>query len=105
MTISNETIKKLTVQELNGLGVMNIGVYLYKSHRAKTRVKGFKTTLTTDTETHYESEKVRWEVIRTANKYTTGDNGFAVRRFDKINNKYEEFYPILWGLNFITDNK
>lgn len=42
--IKNETIAKLTRDEIGKLGLLNIGVYTYKG-TLKCRVKGLKTTV------------------------------------------------------------
>lgn len=70
--IKNETIAKLTRDEIGKLGLLNIGVYTYKG-TLKCRVKGLKTTMKTE---------------------------YAIRCYNKIKDEYEEFYPVLIGCDF-----
>lgn len=96
MTIKNETIKKLTAEELNDLGCINIGIVPLKG-KAKQRVKGFKTTLKTETEIHYENDYICHEMIKLAN-----ENEWAYRCFDKAHtNEYCVFAQPVWAINFI----
>jgi hypothetical protein len=83
MKIANETIKKLTAKELNDLGCFNIGIVPLKGE-PKSRIKGFKTELHTETEIHYENENVRHEMVKTV-------DGWAYRMFDKHTSEYEQF--------------
>lgn len=91
MNIKNETIKKLTNEELQTFGVFSAHIISVKG-KPKTRVKGLKTTLRTETEIHYEGEKVRYEVIRTADEY---QRQYVVRLYDKENEKYDWLSPLI----------
>lgn len=104
MKLNNETIKKLTIKELNDLGCANIGIMPVRGI-AKQRVKGLKTTLKTDTETHYEGENIRWELIKTQSVYDDDMGheiyGYVVRRFIKATNTYDDFVQILTAIGFV----
>ena len=90
--ISNYTLSKLTRDEIYCLGLMTAGIYTY--HGAlKSRVKGFKTTLKTDTIQYFENDDVRWEVIKIVPR--NFKNEYAVRLFNKRLECYEDFYPVL----------
>lgn len=96
MKIKNETIKKLTTQEMSDLGCVNVGIILLHG-KAKTRVSGFKTTLKTETEVHYENDFVRHEMIK-----LDGEDCWAYRCFDKEHkNEYIEFVQPLCAINFV----
>lgn len=97
MIIKNETIKKLTNEEMNNLGCFNIGIGLCKG-TPKARIKGLKTTLKTKTEVHYEGEHIRHELIKLADE--SGDC-YAYRLFDKSKNEYEKFILVFQMLAFI----
>ena len=96
MKMTNETIKKLTNKEMNDLGCMNIGICLYIADAGlKSRVKGFKTTLKSEDEMHYENGDSRIEFIKLA------DKGYAFRIFEIDKNEYMDFVQPLWGMRFI----
>ncbi len=96
--IKNETIAKLTKDEIGKLGLNNIGVYTYKG-TLKCRVKGLKTTVKTDEKQFFENDNVRWEAIKIVE--TCGyEDEYAIRCYNKINDEYEEFYPVLQGCYF-----
>ena len=95
--ISNYTLSKLTRDEIYCFGLMNAGIYTY--HGAlKSRVKGFKTTLKTDTIQYFENDDVRWEVIKIVS--LNFKNEYAIRFFNKHLDCYEEFYPVIIPTNF-----
>lgn len=96
MTIKNETIKKLTTNEMNDLGCFNIGIVLLRG-KAKARIAGFKTTLKTETEVHYENDFVRHEMIK-----LNDEEGWAYRCFDKAHYKeYIKFVQPMCAINFV----
>ena len=97
--IGNETLKKLNRLEIASLGLLNGGIYTYIG-TPKCRVKGFKTTKNTLDEIWYESEEIRYEVIKIQAVCDGDNNHYAVRRIAKDSNTYEEFWPVLWGCNF-----
>lgn len=103
MTIKNETIKKLTHEELNNLGVFNIGVVCVKGI-VKARKSGFKTVLKTDTEVHYVDDVngTRIELIRTAD---TEFEGWAFRYYDMNKEKYEFVYLPMIACEFVKPEK
>lgn len=103
MIIKNETIKKLTTEELNNLGCFDIGIVPVKGI-AKARVKGYKTTFKSESEMHYTSEKgnFRVELIRTAD---TNYSGYAFRYFDLNKSKYEFVYLPLIACEFVKVEK
>ena len=103
MKIKNETIKKLTHDELNELGVFDIGVVCVKGI-AKARVKGFKTTLKSETEMHYthETKGYRVELIKTADSDFTG---WAFRYYDIEKEKYEFVYLPMIACEFVKPEK
>lgn len=103
MTIKNETIKKLTHEELNNLGVFDIGVVCVKGI-AKARKSGFKTVLKTDTEVHYVDDVngTRIELIRTADTEFTG---WAFRYYDMNKEKYEFVYLPMIACEFVKPEK
>ena len=98
MKMTNETIKKLTNKEMNDLECMNIGICLYICDAGlKSRVKGFKTTLKSEDEMHYETDdfKFTFEFIKMS------DGTFAFRVFNNDTDEYENFVEPLWGMRFI----
>lgn len=99
MTIKNETIKKLTHEELNNLGAFDLGIICIKGI-AKTRKAEFKTTLKTETEIHYTNEErnFRIEMVRTAD---TDFIGWAFRYYDMNKEKYEHIYLPLIACDFV----
>ena len=95
--ISNYTLSKLTRDEIYCIGLMDAGMCAYQG-TLKSRVKGFKTTLKTDTIQYFEDDNVRWEVIKiVADKFK---NEYVVRLFNKHLECYEDFYPVLTPTNF-----
>lgn len=103
MKLMNETIKKLTTKEMNDLGCYNIGICMVKG-KAKCRVKGCKTTKKTDDGIHYETEKFRFELIKTADKMdNAGRFSYAVRWFNKEKDEYEKWFPILSAVGFVKN--
>ena len=95
--ISNYTLSKLTGYEIYCFGLMNAGICVYQG-TLKSRVKGFKTTLKTDTIQYFEDDHVRWEVIKIV-PYNF-KNEYAIRLFNKHLECYEDFYPVLIPTNF-----
>lgn len=103
MKIKNETLKKLTNKEANDLELISIGCMFVRG-TAKQRVKGYKTTFKTETEIHYENEKIRVEIIALASVsefdgMTMQD--YCVRTFDLNTNEYRDFTPPMFALNFV----
>lgn len=98
MKISNETIKKLTNEEMNDLGCMNIGIMLYRG-TLKTRTQKYSRTFLSDNEIHFESENYRFEFIQLADFGPTTQ--FAFRVFNKKTQEYEKFVGPLDGLCFL----
>lgn len=99
MEIKNETIKKLTMKELNDLCCGNIGIYTYKGV-LKTRTKEFFRTQVDDKEFWFESKNgssVKFEFIKLADE--VNEPQWAVRRV--VKDKYEMFWPVLWGCDFV----
>ena len=95
--IKNETIAKLTRDEIGKFGLYNVGIYTYKGV-LKCRVNGLKTTVKTDEKQFFENDSVRWEAIKIV---TTCDEAeYVIRCYDKMKDEYEEFYPMLFGCNF-----
>lgn len=95
--IKNETIAKLTKQEISELGLLNVGIYTYKG-TLKTRIKGFKTTLKSEEKQFFESEAVRYEVIKIV--ATCDEKEYAIRCYNKVKDEYEEHYNVLAGCKF-----
>ena len=95
--ISNYTLSKLTRDEIYCFGLINAGIYTYQG-KLKSRVKGFKTTLKTDTIQYFEDDSVRWEVIKIVPH--NFKNEYAVRLFNKHLECYEDFYPVIIPTNF-----
>lgn len=95
--IKNETIAKLTRNEISNFGLLNVGIYTYKG-KLKCRVKGLKTTVKTDEKQFFEDDNIRWEVIKIV--ATCDEAEYAIRCYDKIKDEYKEFYPVLIGCNF-----
>lgn len=103
MKIKNETLKKLTNQEANDLELISIGCMFVKG-TAKARVKDFKTTFKSETEMHYENEKIRVELIALAS--TTEYEGeimqdWCVRTFDLNAKEYRDFTMPLFAIRFV----
>lgn len=89
--IKIETIKKLTVEELNALGAYSEYYIMLVKGTPKARLKGLKTTYKTDTEVHYETDFARYELIRTAD---TEETCYAVRYYDKLIYRYDFIDPV-----------
>lgn len=101
--IKNETIKKLTHEELNNLGAFDLGIVCVKGI-AKTRKNGFKTTLKTDTEIHFTDDVngTRIELVRTADTEFTG---WGFRYYDMNKEKYEFIYLPMIACEFVKPEK
>lgn len=101
--IKNETIKKLTRQEISDLGLFECGCYTYKG-TLKQRVRGLKTTLKTENEVHFDGEDLRWEIIKIVpekNRFNPMlEDEYCIRCFDKNENGYLKFYQVLIGCDF-----
>lgn len=99
MTITNETIKKLTHEELNNLESFELGIICVKGI-AKARKSGFKTTLKTETEIHYTNEEkgFRVELVKTAD---TDFVGWAFRYYNINKEKYEHIYLPIIACEFV----
>lgn len=98
--IKNETIKKLTNEELLTFGAFSDHIISVKG-LPKTRVKGLKTTLRTETEIHYEGDKVRYEVVRTADD---DQRQYVVRLYNKELEKYDWLSPLI-AVQFMNYDK
>ena len=101
MKIANETLKKLTSKEAQDLGLFSIGCIFLRGE-AKTRVKGYKTTMRTETEVHYTMNDVTVELIALDSKSvfmgsTMQDWCLRVNK----NGEYEKFVQPLFGTNFM----
>lgn len=97
--IKNATIKKLTREEIAELGLYAYGIYTYKG-QVKSRVKGLKTTYKTEDEVHFEGEHLRWEVVTIVATNDEGVTEYAIRCFDKDDNRYSD-YQIIAGIAFM----
>lgn len=97
--MKNSTIKKLDRFEIAELGMYDLGIYTFKGD-LKSRVKGFKTTLRTDDETHFEGEDFRVEVIKIVATNNEGINEYAIRVFSEERAEYLKSWPIINGCNF-----
>jgi hypothetical protein len=97
--VKNETLKKLTHEEINNLGLFDIGVVCVKGI-AKARVKGYKTTLKSETEMHYTNEEknFRVELIKSADEEFTG---WSFRYYDMAKEKYEFVYLPMIACEFV----
>ena len=95
--ISNDTLSKLTRNEIYSLGLMNIGIYTYKG-ALKNIVKGFKRTAIASNVMWYENDSMRWEIIKIIP--LSYESEYAVRLFNKTTYEYETFYPVLNGCKF-----
>ena len=101
MRITNETLKKLTSKEAQELELFSIGCIFLRGE-AKTRVRGYKTTMRTETEIHYTMGDVTVELIALDSK---SELEGKVRqdwclRVNK-NGEYEKFVQPLFGINFM----
>lgn len=99
--VENETLKKLTSREAQNLGLFSIGC-LFLRGEAKTRVKGYKTTMRTETEIHYTMDDVTVELIALDSKSVfmgSKMQDWCLRV--KKNGEYEELVQPLFGMNFI----
>lgn len=105
MRITNETIKKLTNKEMNGLQCSMYGIMLYRG-TIKKRIKSdtTKVTLATDSEVHFENAYCRHEFIKLASTSIFDgkeEQDWAYRVFIKEHNEYEQSVQVLNGLYFI----
>ena len=95
--ISNDTLSKLTRDEICCLGLQNAGIYTYKGSIKKI-VKGRKITPIARNVFFYDNDKVRWEIIRIIPSGYASE--YAVRLYNKETREYETFYPVLNGCEF-----
>lgn len=95
--INNTTIQKLNYKEIGELGLNNKGIYTYRGE-LKSRKQGFKKTLDTENEVHFEIESIRFEAIKIEALGETPE--WAMRMYDKANEKYEDFWLPLYGCEF-----
>lgn len=103
MTIKNITLKKLTNEEANDLGLIQIGCMFVRGE-SKQRVKDFKTTLKSETEMHYENDKIRVELIALASKSERDGEimqDWCVRTFDLVTNQYRDLTPPMFAIRFV----
>ena len=103
MKITNVTLKKLTNEEANNLDLISIGCMFVRGS-AKQRVKGYKTTLKTEDEIHYENDNERVELIALASKSVfEGElmQDWCLRVYDKNKMEYITFVQPLFAINFV----
>ncbi len=96
--MKNSTIKKLDRIEISELGLNNKGIYTYRGE-IKSRIKGMKRTFNTADEIHFESDNTRVEIISIVS--VEDQKEWAIRMFDKKKDSYMEFWPVLFGLEYI----
>lgn len=95
MKITNETLKKLTITEVNDLDLFNHGIVGLNQIIPKSRVNGLKTTLKTDSEIHYENEHARCELVRLA------DGNYIFRIYRKHLNEYDDYVQPITAMCYI----
>ena len=105
MKIKNETIKKLTNLEMNDLGCMSIGINLVRGE-LKTRTSGWKRVQVDEKEFHFinEMSDVRYEFIKldSISEFEGKElQDWAVRTFNEIYDRYEDFQSPLADLRFV----
>ena len=101
MRITNETLKKLTSKEAQDLELFSIGCVFLRGE-VKTRVRGYKTTMRTETEIHYTMNNVTVELIALDSKsdFEGKEMQDWCLRVNK-NGEYEKFVQALFGINFM----
>lgn len=97
--IKNETIQKLTAEEIGELGLVNRGVMLYKG-TLKSRRQGWKTEKVGDRQTNFISQNgFRVEFIRI--QQVREEPEWAMRIFNIQNDSYSTLVHPLAGLDFL----
>lgn len=100
MRIKNETIAKLTNEELADLGCYDAGICLYKGI-LKTRKAMYNRAVINENEVHFEHGAITFEFIKTLDGYAMRYKSSVQDGFKKDEDGYTTTCPILWGLDFI----
>ena len=95
--IENSTIMKLDRKEIGALGLVQAGVFTYKGE-LKSRVMGLKVTMRTENQVNFESDSIRYEVIKIIPQGE--ENEYAIRCYDKELESYDRNWMILTGCHF-----
>ena len=96
--ITNETLVKLTSEEIGALGLLNNGVMTYMGY-PKARKQGWKTVKVDESQINYVGAKQRVEFIKIQQTLERPD--YAMRIFDLEKESYWTFVEPLAGLGFL----
>lgn len=97
--IQNDTLAKLTAEEIGDLDLLNHGVITYRG-QLKSRCRGYETLKVSDKETHFISE-AGWGVAEFIEIVSDGEEKhYAFRVREAGTDKYEEMVMPLAGLQF-----
>lgn len=100
--VKNETLKKLTNEEAQNLGLFRAGCMFVRG-MAKKRVKGYKTVLSTESEMHYEQDGYQVQLVALASKSVYDGKemqDWCVRIVNK-DGKYENMVQPMFAVNFV----
>lgn len=100
--IKNETLHKLTAEEIGALGLCNFGVGLYRGE-LKSRRKGLKTVKVSEDEIHFEGTTNRVEFIKIVSVGDTQEWAARIYKMPVNPNQQGEYetYPMgIFGCDF-----
>ena len=97
--IKNETLHKLTWEEIGTLGLLNEGIVTYRG-TLKARAKGYKTEVINEWQTNFIGEFFRVEFIK-IQQTSTDRTDYAMRTVDLETNEYFKAFNIMAGLKFL----
>lgn len=97
--IKNETLTKLTAEEIGNFGLLNVGFMTYRG-QLKARRQGFKTEKVSDTQTNFVHNVYHYRVEFIRIQQTVDETEWVMRWFDTELNRYHDWVNPLAGVDF-----
>lgn len=99
--IKNETLHKLTAEEIGDLDLCNYGVGLYRGE-LKSRKRGFKTVVVSDHEVHFVADVCRVEFVEIVARGEVKEWAGRIYKFEShpFGEGYDTFPMVLQGVGF-----
>lgn len=85
--VKNEDLEKITYNEVDNLRLNNVGIMTYYGV-LKSKNKGLHKRVISENQIYFENNEVRWEIIKIISE---SGKMYAIRFFDKIQEKYEKY--------------